>query len=74
MEDKIFISNQLYLQQVREEGMLIFLMSALSLQLHNSSVTSSLIVLLSLFSLSLGDDTEWPTRVDVSLNKKCNKK
>ena len=26
--------------------------------------------LLSLFSLSLGDDTKWPTRVDVSLNPK----
>ena len=32
------------------------------------SFISSAIYLLSLFSLSLGDDTKWPTRVDLSLN------
>ena len=32
------------------------------------SLSSLLLSLLSLFSLSLGDDTKWPTRVDVSLN------
>ena len=32
------------------------------------SLSSSLLSLLSLFSLSLGDDTKWPTRVVVSLN------
>ena len=32
------------------------------------SLKSLLLSLLSLFSLSLGDDTKWPTRVDVSLN------
>ena len=32
------------------------------------SLPSPLLSLLSLFSLSLGDDTKWPTRVDVLLN------
>ena len=32
------------------------------------SLLSPQLSLLSLFSLSLGDDTKWPTRVDVSLN------
>ena len=32
------------------------------------SLSSLLLSLLSLFSLSLEDDTKWPTRVDVSLN------
>ena len=32
------------------------------------SLSSPLLSLLSPFSLSLGDDTKWPTRVDVSLN------
>ena len=32
------------------------------------SLSSPLLSLLSLFSLSLGDDTKWPTRVDVLLN------
>ena len=32
------------------------------------SLSSPLLSLLSIFSLSLGDDTKWPTRVDVSLN------
>ena len=32
------------------------------------SLSSPLFSLLSLFSLSLGDDTKWPSRVDVSLN------
>ena len=31
------------------------------------SLSSPLLALLSLFSLSLGDDTKWPIRVDVSL-------
>ena len=32
------------------------------------SLSSPLLYLLSLFSLSLGDDTKWPTRADMSLN------
>ena len=32
------------------------------------SLSSLLLSLLSLFSLSLGDNTKWPTRVDMSLN------
>ena len=32
------------------------------------SLSSPLLSLLSLFSLSLGDNTKWPTMVDVSLN------
>ena len=32
------------------------------------SLSSPLLSLLSFFSLSLGDDTKWPTRVDMSLN------
>ena len=40
-------------------------LSFLFLFLPCSSLSS---LLLSLFSLSLGDDTKWPTRVDVSLN------
>ena len=61
----------LSLQQVRVEGgMLLFLLflhlfhfpfSSLSLSFISSTISS-------LFSLSLGDDTKWPTRVDVSLN------
>ena len=53
-------------------GMFLFL---LFVHFHSSSsffpvplMTSLLLSLLSLFSLSLGDDTKWPTRVDVSLN------
>ena len=33
---------------------------------------SPLLIILSLFSLSLGDDTKWPTRVDVSFNPNTN--
>ena len=40
----------------------------LLLFLHFPSLSSSLLYLLSLFSLSLGDDTKWLTTVDVSLN------
>ena len=36
-------------------------------------LSSPLLSLLSLFSLSLGDNTKWPTRVDVSLNPKTIK-
>ena len=43
-------------------------LSFLFLFLHSPSLSSPLLSLLSLFSLSLGDDTKWPTRVDVSLN------
>ena len=52
-------------------GMFLFL---LFLHFHSCSsffpvlLSSLLLSLLSLFSLSLGDDTKWPTRVDVSLN------
>ena len=52
-------------------GMMLFLLfphfhSCASFFLSLSFISS--ISLLSLFSLSLGDDTKWPTRVDVSLN------
>ena len=47
-------------------GMFLFL---LFLHFHScSSFPSPLLSLLSLFSLSLGDNSKWPTRVDVSLN------
>ena len=52
-------------------GMFLFL---LFLHFHSCSsffpvpLLSLLLSLLSLFSLSLGDDTKWPSRVDVSLN------
>ena len=46
-------------------GMFLFL---LFLFLLCPSLSSFLLSLLSLFSLSLGDDTKWPTRVDVSFN------
>ena len=36
--------------------------------LTSPSLLSPLLSLLSLFSLSLGDDSKWPTRVGVSLN------
>ena len=38
------------------------------LSLLYPSLSSPLVSLLSLFSLSLGDDTKWPTRIDMSLN------
>ena len=47
---------------------LLFLHSFLFLFLPCPSLSSPLLSLLSFFSLSLGDDTKWPTRVDVSLN------
>ena len=53
--------------------MFLFLVSSLSfifLFLPCPSLSSPL---LSLFSLSLGDDRKWPTRVDVSLNPNTNK-
>ena len=52
-------------------GMFLFL---LFLHFHSCSsffpvpLSSPLLSLLSLFSHSLGDDTKWPSRVDVSLN------
>ena len=47
-------------------GMFLFL---LLLHFHSSFFPVPLLSpLLSLFSLSLGDDTKWPTRADVSLN------
>ena len=49
-------------------GMFLFLHSFLILFLPFPSFSSPPLTLLSLFSLSLGDDTKWPTRVDVSLN------
>ena len=54
-------------------GMFLFLLflhfhSFLFLFLPCPSLSSPLLSLLSLFSLSLGDDTKWPSRVDVSLN------
>ena len=62
----------LSLQQVRVEGECFYffclLLSFIYLVLTCPSLSSPLLSLLSLFSLSLGDDTKWPTRVDVSLN------
>ena len=62
----------LSLQQVWVEGeCLISSVSSLSfifLFLPCPSLSSSQLSLLSLFSLSLGDNTKWPTGVDVSLN------
>ena len=43
-------------------------LSFLFLFLPCPSLSFLLLSLLSLFTLSLGDDTKWPTRVDVSLN------
>ena len=43
-------------------------LSFLFLFLPIPSLSSTLLFLLSLFSLSLEDDTKWPTRVDMSLN------
>ena len=55
----------------RGGNVFIFSVSSLSflfLFLICHSLSPLLLSLLSLFSLSLGDDTKWPTRVDVSLN------
>ena len=49
-------------------------LSFLYLFLPCPSLSSPLLSLLSLFSLSLGDDTKWPSRVDVSLNPNTIKK
>ena len=49
------------------DGFLISSLSFLFLFLACPSL-SSLLPLLSLFSLCLGDDTKWPTRVELSLN------
>ena len=59
-------------KQVRVEGE-CFISSVSSLSflfpfLPCPSLPSPLLSILSLFSLFLGDDTKWPTRVDVSLN------
>ena len=62
----------LALQQVRVEGGCFYFL--LFLHFHSFSflpcpfLSSLLLSLLSLFSLSVGDDTKWPTGVDVSLN------
>ena len=48
--------------------------SSLSLLFFFLPCSSLSSLLLSLFSLSLGDDTKWPTRVDVSLNPNTHKK
>ena len=64
--------GMLFLQQVRVEGdVFISSVSSLSfifLLLPCPFLSSPLLSLLSLFSLSLGNDTKWPTRVDGSLN------
>ena len=44
-------------------------LSFLFLFLPCPSLSSPVLIFLSLFSLSLGDDKKWPTRVDVSLNR-----
>ena len=57
-------------------GMFLFLLvsslSFLFLFLLWPSLSFPLLSLLSLFPLSLGDNTKWPTRVDVSLNPNTN--
>ena len=59
----------LSLQQVRVEGnVFYFLCFFIFLFLPCPSLSSPLLSLLYLFSLSQGDDTKWPTRVDMSLN------
>ena len=47
-------------------------LSFMFLLLPCPSLSSPLLYLPSLFSLYLGDDTKWPTRVDVSLNQILN--
>ena len=67
----------LFLQQVRVKGKcFISCVSSLSyifLFLPCPCLQSPLPSLISLFSLSLGDDTKWNTRVDVSLNTNTNR-
>ena len=60
----------LSLQQVWVEGecLISSTLSFIFLFLSCPSLSSPQLSRLSLFSLSLGDDTKWPTRVDVSLN------
>ena len=59
----------LSLQQVMVEGdLFISSVSSLSFIFLFLPCPSLSSLLLSLFSLSLGDDTKWPTRVDMSLN------
>ena len=62
----------LSLQQVRIEGdCFYFFCFFTAIHFHFSPVPSlscPLLYLLSLFSLSLGDDTKWPTKADVLLN------
>ena len=65
------LAGLLSLQQVRVEGVCFFFPSVSSLSflflfLPCPSLSSPL--LLFLFSLSMGNDTKWPTRVDVSFN------
>ena len=65
----------LFLQQVRVGGG-VFISSVFSLSFIFLSLLSLpfISIFLSLFSLSLGDDTKWPIRVDVSLNPNTIKK
>ena len=58
----------LSLQQVRVEGEYCYFLCSFTFFHFPLSSLSLLLFLLSLFSLSLGDDTKWLTRVDVSLN------
>ena len=62
----------LSLQQVGVEGECCYFFCSLTLfhlpLIPYPSLSSSLLSLLSLFSLSLGDNTKWSTRVDMSLN------
>ena len=66
------VKGLLSLQQVRVEGN-VFISSVSSLPflfrfLPYPSLSSPLLSLLSLFFLSLGDNSKWSTRVDMSLN------
>ena len=68
-----FEQGLLSLQQVRVEGGFFFYFFCFFTVIHfrfcpAPSLSSPLQSLLSLFSLSLGEDPKWPTRVDVSLN------
>ena len=63
-------------QQVRVEGTVfissVSLLSFIFLFLSCLFLSFPRLSLLSLFSLSMGDDTKWPSRVDVSLNTQHN--
>ena len=62
----------LFLQQVRVKGECFYFFCFFTSIHFPLSLLSLSSPLLSLFSFSLGDNTKWPTRVDVSLNPNTN--